>query len=159
LVSCEPEYNCKLLRKAGFRNQNSEENLGNTEEDNDAEVDNEEGLRLFTSAEENSPVPSFIDFVAVDDNVMVTEDQTEDDIVDPVRNDSSGNIESEDEESSPEIMQPLVKKKDAVLALQTLTNFFEQNDCDQDVFEKVFILEKKVDLVQTEKQKKMTEFF
>lgn len=155
--------NC--FKKAGFKLQDTSDN----NEDQEDQVQDlhafDEDWEKITSGndKENGQVPSFQDFVNVDEDLVVTGEHTDDDIVQAILDDAPPDGNEDDSDAEPEgVVQEtkLVKKTDALAALQTLTSFFEQQETDQEVFEKIIILERRVRRSATmEKQKKVTDFF
>lgn len=148
--------NC--FKKAGFWKSTDEQDLP---EENDVEVgpSNEEWTMLV-SHESNMLIPSFEDFVQIDDDVTTAGEQTDDDIVKNCVNTCISGNDSEDEAQIPETEIKIIPKKLALNALETVHQYFEYAAVvDQAIFDKIYELEKKIQNTKTETQTKLTDFF
>ena len=148
-LSVTPTTITNCFKKAGFKMQDSDHNDNETLEE-DFHVTDEEWAKVISCNEmgENEQIPTFQDFVDVDEDLAITGEQTDDDIVQSTLESASQNFnddDTDDDLDGVEVKQ--IKKKEALSALETLTTFFEQQESagnDQSVFEKIFGLEKSV---------------
>lgn len=148
--------NC--FRKAGFRINGLQEPQYSEWDSSHEELrpSFQEWSELTSNAGER--VPSFEDYVNVDENIEVTGEQTVDDIVSTLQMcDTNENDSDEDHGDTLEIK--LVKKREALEALHTLTKFFEQRETEPKIFENIIALERNVENVVTDKQTKIFDFF
>ncbi|CAG4957237.1 unnamed protein product [Colias eurytheme] len=130
-------------------------------EENDVEVgpSNEEWNKLV-SLESNKLMPSFEDFVRIDDDVTTAGEQTDDDIVKNCVNTCITGNDSEDEAQIPETEIKVIPMKLALNALETVDQYFEYAAVvDQAIFDKMYELEKNIQNTKTETQRKLTDFF
>lgn len=155
LVSDVTVKNC--FKKAGFWKSTDEQGLP---EENDAEIgpSNEEWTKLV-SHESNMLMPSFDDFVQIDDDVTTAGELTDDDIVKNCVNTCIAGNDSEDEAQIPETEIKIIPMKLALNALETVHQYFEYAAVvDQAIFDKIYELEKNIQNTKTETQTKLTDF-
>ncbi|CAB3252374.1 unnamed protein product [Arctia plantaginis] len=121
LVNDVTVKNC--FKKAGFRKSTDEQDLP---EENDVEVgpSNEEWTKLV-SHESNMLMPSFEDFVQIDDDVTTAGEQTDGDIIKNCVNTCIAGNDSEDEAQIPETEIKIIPMKLALNALETVHQYFE----------------------------------
>lgn len=156
LVSDVTVKNCFHI--AGFRKSTDEQDLP---EENDVEVgpSNEEWTKLV-SHEPNMLMPSFEDFVQIDDDVTTAGELTDDDIVKNCVDTCIAENNSEDEAQIPETAIQIIPMKLALNALETVHQYFEYEAVvDQGIFDKIYELEKNIQNTKTETQTKLTDFF
>ncbi|KAH0549828.1 hypothetical protein KQX54_014727, partial [Cotesia glomerata] len=106
-------------------------------------------------------MPTFEDFIRIDDDVATAGEFTEDEIIQNCV--TEGNV-SEDEADQSQVLDIEVEKiprnKEALKALETLHKFFEYSAVvDRTVFDKIYDLEKCTQNIKLETQKKLTDFF
>ncbi|XP_046976413.1 tigger transposable element-derived protein 6-like [Vanessa cardui] len=106
------------FKKAGFWKSTDEQGL---QEENDAEIgpSNEEWTKLVSHGS-NMLMPSFDDFVQIDDDVTTTGELTDDDIVKNCVNTCIAGNDSEDETQIPETEIKIIPMKLALQALETV---------------------------------------
>lgn len=154
LVSDVTVKNC--FKKAGFWKSIDEQDLP---EENDVEVgpSNEEWTKLV-SHESNMLMPSFEDFVQIDDDVTTAGEQTDDNIVKNCVNTCIAGNDSEDESQIPDTEIKNIPMKLALNALETVHQYFEYTVVDQGIFDQIYELEKNIRNTKTENQTKLTDF-
>jgi len=104
-----------------------------------AEPSSAEWAAAVSSIGNAEEIPSFAQYASVDDNVAVTGEPTDDDIVENV----AGNaiVEYDDEGTSEP--PPVVTKRDALEALKILHPLVEQSNTEASAFDKLYEFEKK----------------
>ncbi|XP_057336463.1 tigger transposable element-derived protein 4-like [Microplitis mediator] len=106
-------------------------------------------------------MPTFDDFIRIDDDVATAGEFTEDDIIQNCVTD--GNESDDDADQSQSLdkeLEKIPKKQEALKALETLHKFFEYSAIgDRTIFDKIYELEKHAHNVKSGIQKKLTDFF
>lgn len=144
--------NC--FKKAGFKVTEVPEPEDLQEEETLAEWNQ---IIAACSSNENEQQPTFEDFVHMDDDVLVSEELTDDDIV------SACSLVIEEEEEGCETCEETlerVSKRDAEKALETLHKYFELSNIDNpDIFDQIYAIEKHLETTNTLIQTNITDFF
>ncbi|XP_046484215.1 tigger transposable element-derived protein 6-like [Neodiprion pinetum] len=129
--------NC--LKKAGFKVTEVSEPEGLREEEENCETLAEWNQITACSSNENEQQPTFEGFVQMEDDVLVSEELTDDDIV------SGCSLVIEEDEEGCETCEETsdrVSKRDAEKALETLHKYFELSNIDNpDKFDQIYAIE------------------
>ena len=145
------------FKKSGFKVTEIFEPEGLQEEEENCGMTLEEWDQIISSNENDQP-PTFEDFVRIDDELLVSEELTEDDIVSACSS-SSLEIEEEEEESSEECSER-VSKRDVEKALETLHKYFEMSNIgNPGIFDQIYNIEKHLTASSTKIQIELTDFF
>ncbi|XP_015511187.2 tigger transposable element-derived protein 6-like [Neodiprion lecontei] len=144
-------------KKAGFKVTNVSEPENLQEEVETIARFPEWNKLIFTCRNnENDQQPSFQDFVSMDDDVIISEDLTDDEIVSTYSSlETEAEIEEVYEETSVNI-----SKREAMEALETLHKYFEMSNIDdQRIFDQIYAIEKQVLATSHQIQTNITDYF
>lgn len=155
--------NC--FKKAGFCISTDKQEF--IPEDNEVEAgpSNEDWAKLVCHEYTGDVLtPTFEDFVQVDDLLATAGEFTDDDIVHNFATTCTDGNDSEDEADQLQTLDTEVKnipkKQEILIALENIHKFFEYSAVvDKTIFDNIYELEKHVHNLNTEKQKKITDFF
>lgn len=145
--------NC--FKKAGFKVTNVSEPESVQEE---LEIC-PEWDRMFATCRNNlnEQQATFQDFVSMDDNVLISEELNDDDIVAMY---SSLDTEEEEEEGDCEETPVKISKREAMEALETLHKYFEMSNIDNsNIFDQIYSIEKQVLATNNQVQTNITDYF
>lgn len=116
--------------------------------------------RIFTTCRNdlNEQQVTFQDFVSMDENVLISEELNDDDIV--AMCSSLDTEEEEEEEEDCEETPVKISKREAMEALETLHKYFEMSNIDNsNIFDQIYSIEKQVSATSTQIQTNITDYF
>nr|XP_024218269.1 tigger transposable element-derived protein 6-like [Halyomorpha halys] len=145
--------NC--FKKSGFKTAPGGEKAGGEPDLENVIASEEDWSRVLGDTSASVDLPSFEDYVSIDDEASVSGQSVDEEIVMQI----TQNAESEEEDDGSSDGKPSPSIQDATKAIETLQLFFEGNQCDPICFDRIHDLEKMILKAKKSRQTKMTDFF